>query len=58
MQSQTQRIDFYKGEIMSTFWLTVYILIWPVIAAGVFLTLCGALVYDIKTSRKQGRTLV
>jgi len=43
---------------MSTFWLTFYVLIWPVIASGVFLTLCVALVFDIKAAKKSGKSLV
>ncbi|WP_256473754.1 putative transporter small subunit [Aliidiomarina quisquiliarum] len=43
---------------MSSFWLTVYVLIWPVIATGVFLTLCVSLVIDIKAAKKSGKSLV
>jgi len=43
---------------MSTFWLTAYVLVWPAIASGVFLTLCIALVIDLKAAKKSGKSLV
>lgn len=43
---------------MSTFWLTAYVLIWPLIASGVFLTLCVALIIDIRAAKKSGKSLV
>ena len=43
---------------MSTFGLTVYVLIWPVLATLVLITLCTALVFDIRKAKKDGETLV
>ncbi|WP_275065512.1 putative transporter small subunit [Aliidiomarina taiwanensis] len=43
---------------MSTFWLTAYVLIWPLIASGVFLTLCVALIIDMRAAKKSGKSLV
>lgn len=43
---------------MSTFWLTVYVLVWPVLATLVLITLCTALVFDIRKAKKDGETLV
>jgi len=43
---------------MSTFGLTVYVLIWPVLSALVLVTLCTALVFDIRKAKKNGTTLV
>ncbi|MDY7219740.1 putative transporter small subunit [Denitrificimonas sp. JX-1] len=43
---------------MSTFGLTVYIMIWPVLSALVLITLCTALVVDIRNAKKEGKSLV
>ena len=43
---------------MSTFGLTVYVMIWPVLSALVLITLCTALVFDIRKAKKNGETLV
>lgn len=43
---------------MSALMLTAYVLFWPTIASFVFLTLCFALVKDIKQAKKEGRSLV
>ena len=43
---------------MSSFGLTVYVLIWPVLAAIVLLVLCVGLVRDIRRARRQGKELV
>lgn len=43
---------------MSTFWLTVYVLVWPVLATLVLITLCTALAFDIRRAKKDGETLV
>ncbi|WNO61312.1 putative transporter small subunit [Rheinheimera sp. MMS21-TC3] len=43
---------------MSALMLTAYVLVWPFIASLVFLTLCVALVKDIKQANKDGSSLV
>jgi hypothetical protein len=43
---------------MSSFALTLYILIWPVIAAGVMITLCVSVYRDIRKARRDGTDLV
>lgn len=43
---------------MSTFGLTVYIMIWPVISAVVLLVLCAAVVVDARKARANGESLV
>ena len=43
---------------MSTFWLTVYVMMWPVLSTLVLITLCAALVLDIRRAKKDGETLV
>ena len=43
---------------MSTFALTVYVLIWPVLSTLVLVTLCVALIRDIRAAKKDGESLV
>ncbi|MDY0207367.1 MAG: putative transporter small subunit [Pseudomonas sp.] len=43
---------------MSTFGLTVYVLIWPVLSSLVLITLCTALVFDMRKAKKDGKSLV
>ncbi|SEF04889.1 putative transporter small subunit [Pseudomonas deceptionensis] len=43
---------------MSSFALTVYVLIWPVIAAAVMLTLCVSLWRDVRKAKRDGTDLV
>ena len=43
---------------MTTFWVTAYILVWPVIVLGVLLQLCVALVRDAVQARRDGSEMV
>lgn len=43
---------------MSTFALTLYVLIWPVIAAGVMLVLTIGVWHDLREAKKNGDTMV
>lgn len=43
---------------MATFWLTVYVLVWPVIVAGVLLQIVRAFFRDWIQSRREGRSIV
>lgn len=43
---------------METFLLTVYVLMWPVIVAGVLWVLCKGFVKDWLESRKAGRRMI
>lgn len=43
---------------MSSFWLTLYILVWPVISAGVLGLLLISLARDWRKARKSGRDMV
>ena len=43
---------------MTTFWLTVYVLVWPVIVAGVLVQISRAFFRDWRQSRKEGRSII
>lgn len=43
---------------MTTFWVTAYILAWPVVTLGVLLLLCVALVRDALQARRDGSEMV
>lgn len=43
---------------MSSFSLTAYVLIWPVLAAVVLVVLCAGLARDLREARKEGKDLV
>jgi hypothetical protein len=43
---------------MSISWLTAYILVWPVIAAGVMAVLIASLVKDWREARRCGQKMV
>lgn len=43
---------------MSTFWLTTYILAWPVLAAAVMAVLGVSIARDLRRARKEGSELV
>ncbi|ALS35084.1 MULTISPECIES: putative transporter small subunit [Pseudoalteromonas] len=43
---------------MSTTLLTIYVLIWPVIAFGVFVILLCSLIKDLKNAKQKGKNLV
>ena len=38
--------------------LTVYVLIWPIIVAGVLWIICSAFLKDWIQARKEGRTII
>ena len=43
---------------MSSLMLTLYVLMWPTIAAGVMVLLCVCLYKDIRKAKKEGTELV
>lgn len=43
---------------MSTFWITAYILVWPVVAAGVLAVLLVSIVRDLRVARSDGTEIV
>ena len=43
---------------MTAFWLTAYVLVWPVIAALVMGVLCVAIVRDLLHARREGHEMV
>ncbi|MCB1654904.1 MULTISPECIES: putative transporter small subunit [Pseudomonas] len=43
---------------MSSYALTLYVMIWPVIAAGVMITLCVSVYRDMRKARRDGTDLV
>jgi hypothetical protein len=43
---------------MSSFYLTIYVLIWPVIAAIVMAVLCVSLFRDVRKAKREGKDLV
>ncbi len=43
---------------METILLTVYVLIWPIIVAGVLWTVCRGFLKDWAESRKAGRSII
>lgn len=43
---------------METFWLTVYVLIWPVIVSGTLFVIVRAFYRDWKAARREGRDMI
>ena len=43
---------------MSSYAVTLYVMIWPVIAAGVMITLCVSVYRDMRKARRDGTDLV
>ncbi|WP_339387708.1 putative transporter small subunit [Vibrio caribbeanicus] len=43
---------------MSSLMLTLYVLMWPTIAAGVMVLLCVSLYKDMRKAKKEGTELV
>ncbi|GEO91480.1 putative transporter small subunit [Kocuria flava] len=43
---------------MTSFLLTVYVLVWPLVVAGVLAVLCTAFGKEAAEARRQGRDLV
>ncbi|WP_312128134.1 putative transporter small subunit [Brevundimonas sp.] len=43
---------------MNTLWLTTYVLVWPVIVAGVLLFIARAFFKEWKEARQEGRALI
>ncbi|MHA7268875.1 putative transporter small subunit [Arthrobacter glacialis] len=43
---------------MTAFFLTLYVLIWPVIVAGVLYVLGKAFIQEIRDARREGRPLI
>lgn len=43
---------------MSTFLLTLYILVWPVITLGTLAVVIGSFVKEWRTARKEGRSII
>ncbi|WP_225217257.1 MULTISPECIES: putative transporter small subunit [Arthrobacter] len=43
---------------MTVFWLTVYVLIWPVIVAGTLAVICRGFFRDWAEARREGRRII
>lgn len=43
---------------MVTFWLTVYVLVWPLIVAAVLVQISRAFFRDWAESRREGRSII
>lgn len=43
---------------MSEFWLTLYVLAWPVVVAGVLYVLGKAFIQEILDAKREGRPLI
>jgi hypothetical protein len=43
---------------MATFFLTLYVLIWPLIVAVTLFAICKGFLKDWREARQEGRTLV
>ena len=43
---------------MSSFWLSFYILVWPMISAGILALLLVSLVRDWRKAKQTGKTMV
>ena len=43
---------------MATFWLTVYVLVWPVLVAGIFVQISRAFFRDWAQARREGRSII
>lgn len=43
---------------MTTFWLTTYVLIWPIIVSAVLLFIARAFFSEWREARREGRPLI
>ncbi|MGW9403080.1 putative transporter small subunit [Arthrobacter sp. NPDC055585] len=43
---------------MTAFWLTVYVLMWPVIVTGILAVICRGFFRDWIQSRREGRSII
>lgn len=43
---------------MNGFWMTLYVLVWPVITLGTLSVIVRAFVKEWRTARKEGRPIV
>ncbi|WP_222103206.1 putative transporter small subunit [Gordonia zhaorongruii] len=43
---------------MSGFWLTLYVLVWPVMTFGTLVLIVSAFVKEWRTARKEGRSII
>lgn len=43
---------------MSTFWLTVYVLIWPLVTLGTLTVICRAFYKEWREARREGRSII
>lgn len=43
---------------MSPFWLSVYVLMWPVIVAGVLFVIARAFLSEWREARREGRDII
>jgi len=43
---------------MSTVALTAYVLMWPLIVAGVLLVICRGFIGELLKARKEGRSII
>ncbi|GLB66983.1 putative transporter small subunit [Arthrobacter mangrovi] len=43
---------------MATFFLTLYVLIWPLIVAATLFAICKGFFKDWREARQEGRTLI
>lgn len=43
---------------MTTFWLTLYVLIWPVLVAGTLWVVARAFLAEWRQARREGRSII
>ena len=43
---------------METFWLTAYVLVWPVVVVGVLTAIIRAFVKDAREAKREGRQII
>ena len=43
---------------MTTFWMTVYVLAWPVLTLGTLTVICRAFYKEWRAARDEGRDLI
>lgn len=43
---------------MSTFWLTAYVLVWPILVAGTLFYIARAFFTEWREARRQGKRIV
>lgn len=43
---------------MSIFWLTVYVLVWPIVVAGTLAVIVTAFFKELRKAKREGRPII